>query len=394
MMSRGKEKIVLVGMLPEPFNGQSVCFQMLVEGIKERGIHAQVINISPKQNNRAAGKWSWRRAFELLTIITVYVFRMFGFDKTVYITIAQSRVGFIRDFIMIWLAKLFKHRVVVHIHGGNYDHFFYNQPYIIKTIIKKTLLQSDAVIVLGEALKSMFNFELRLYNKIQVVPNGLPHDIQSQNDFQEKNWSTKYPFKLLYLSNLIESKGYLDVLEAVDLLVNKHGYKNVIAHFCGDFIQNQDDKRFTSAKYAKEYFFEYIERKRLQNNVKYLGVISGKDKVKELQEANVFLLPTNYDNEGQPVSIIEAMAYGCVVLSTKYRAIPDMLIENENGFYIEHGKPESITGHIVTLISSPFLYNKMSKCSVKLYQQKFTRNAHLNKIVPIICNDRNEKKVR
>ena len=41
--------------------------------------------------------------------------------------------------------------------------------------------------------------------------------------------------------------------------------------------------------------------------------------------------------EGQPVSIIEALAFKNIVISTKYRSIPDMIDENIEGFFVDYG---------------------------------------------------------
>ena len=82
----------------------------------------------------------------------------------------------------------------------------------------------------------------------------------------------------------------------------------------------------------------------LSENVEYRGVVHGDEKIDLFSEASLFILPTNYNNEGQPVSIIEAISFGLPIISTQYRAIPDMLTEGLNGFFVDYSAPD----HIIT----------------------------------------------
>ena len=55
-----------------------------------------------------------------------------------------------------------------------------------------------------------------------------------------------------------------------------------------------------------------------------------------------FILPTTYRNEAQPLAIIEALAYGCAVISTPHRAIPEMLAYGDAGILVEANRPDLI----------------------------------------------------
>jgi glycosyltransferase involved in cell wall biosynthesis len=55
-----------------------------------------------------------------------------------------------------------------------------------------------------------------------------------------------------------------------------------------------------------------------------LGFISGLEKEKALREADLFCFPTRYGAENQPVTLIEAMAFGLPIVTTRWRSIPEM----------------------------------------------------------------------
>ena len=53
----------------------------------------------------------------------------------------------------------------------------------------------------------------------------------------------------------------------------------------------------------------------------YIGIVNGKAKKNLLEWGNVFVLPTFYKMEGQPISILEAMATKNLVVTTNHAGI-------------------------------------------------------------------------
>ncbi|MFN9913044.1 MAG: glycosyltransferase family 4 protein, partial [Pirellulaceae bacterium] len=101
--------------------------------------------------------------------------------------------------------------------------------------------------------------------------------------------------------------------------------------------QNQDPRfRFILAgAYAtagdQEFVEDYIRQHQLQSLVTYRGVVQGSEKLELLKASQVFILPTNYRKEGQPISIIEAMGSGMAIFTTHHAGIPDLVHDGENG---------------------------------------------------------------
>jgi glycosyltransferase involved in cell wall biosynthesis len=374
--------LVLVGPLPPPFAGQSVSFEMLVDAVRRRGIAHRVVNLANGAATQAAvGRASVRRAGEYLPILGAF-FRAAagGRRKTVYLTIAQSRHGFVRDAVMIWFARLMGHRVVAHLKGGNYDGFYAAQGRLLRFCVRATLRRVHRLLVLGERLRAMYDFEPALSPRIRVVPNGLPE--AGEPDTRAKTLPAAGEARLLFLSNLIESKGWLDVLEAVRLLRDRYGRTGVRCDFHGEFLTNPaDDVRVESAEQARALFESFVAEHGLQAQAVWHGSVSGAAKRAALAGAHVFVLPTRYSNEGQPVSIIEAMAYGNVVVSTDYRAIPDLVDDGATGVLVPYGDPAALAAALDRLLGDPARYAEMSRAAVARFRARFTREAHLRAIL-------------
>lgn len=372
----GLQRFLLIGPLPPPSTGQSVSFDMLQREMKYHGLACRVVDLSRGAEWKSASS-NFSRSLQMIRILFSFIKGIMKGYRTVYLTIAQSRSGFIRDAFMIWFATAVGARIIVHLKGGNYHGFYAAQPYWLQAVVRATLRRTEEIIVLGDGLVNMYDFEPRLRNRVAVVPNALPENFEGMHK-QLRNED----LRVLFLSNLIESKGYLVLIEALRILRERNvGFH---AFFAGDFVKSSDDESDRSPREAKAYFFEQLEKAGLLNSVDYLGPVSGAKKWDLLAKSHVMVLPTRYVNEGQPVSIIEGMAYGCPVISTRFRAIPDLIIEGKTGFFVDYNDSESIADHLQRLAEDAALYEYMSYNSVEHYRNHFTMKAHLKLIIPII----------
>ena len=84
--------------------------------------------------------------------------------------------------------------------------------------------------------------------------------------------------------------------------------------------------------------------------VQYLGFVSGEQKHQLLREADLFCFPTYYENENQPVNLIEALAFGLPVLTTRWRSLPELFPENYPGL-VNVRSPEQLADRLLALIT-------------------------------------------
>ncbi|MGS0748826.1 glycosyltransferase family 4 protein [Halpernia sp. GG3] len=381
------KKLILVGCTTQNnkmVNGQSMMFQLFVDKLKEKQIKAVIVDFGKSirqdpTNKRVSGEFSYTKLIDNFLLVFRYVFVLLtNFGTPIYMTTSQSKVGFVRDYIFIKIAKFFGRKVVAHQFGSNYDKFFNSQTPSFQKKIINTFEKFEKIIVEGDFTKNHFSFLKDYREKVISIPNGLPEKVDSQNIVAKKIDLLK-PLKIIYLSNLIESKGYWDVLEAFNLLVNRDK-RNIEAIFSGKFLGGVDDQTFASPELARKEFFKFIEENKLTSKIEYFEGLFGENKAKAFRESYFFLLPSYYINEGQPVSIIEALAYGCVPVVTKYRLIPDM-VNNENGFFVNAKSPEEIAAVINKMIDNPLEYAKHSEAGINYYLNNFTADKHIDHII-------------
>jgi len=126
----------------------------------------------------------------------------------------------------------------------------------------------------------------------------------------------------------------------------------------------------------------------LENNIILLGALERKEIIKHLQTAFLFiqhsLVASNGDSEGTPVGIIEAMAAGLPVVSTRHAGIPGLVIENETGFLVDEGDINAMGDEILKIVNNRELAKSFGKKGNERILSEFTLQKHIATIDRLI----------
>ncbi|HIF9481700.1 TPA: glycosyltransferase [Photobacterium damselae] len=292
---------------------------------------------------------------------------------SLYLTPSRSLFGFFKDFISINLASIFGCKCVCHIHGSDFFEFKNKLNYINSLLFDLTYLKVDTFIVLNKKMVNDFS----CFNaNVTVIPNFY-------NDNYLVDCANKHDNKILkvvYLSNIVFSKGIFDLIDAVSV-ANKN---SVICelYVAGDFVGDE----YMSSMDIKNKFFESIKNK----NITYLGFLNENEKYKLLSDADIFSLPSYYKSEAVPLSIIEAMYMECAVIVTNYKYLPS-IIDGKCGFTVD----VKDFSHIAKLLSCLYEDRKLLK-SMQTYAKKhatseYSYNRFASRINNVLTGIQNEK---
>lgn len=302
--------ICFIGQFPPPIHGLSKALDTLYNSnIMNKEFILKKIDI---KNNK---------------LFLINLFKIL-FTKTdlFYFTISQSKGGNLRDLIILKLILLKHKKCLIHLHGGYYRTLVDNDlPNWQKKLNYKIIRKLDGAIVLGESLRYIFK-DMIDDKKIFVVPNCIDDEfLMSDKEFKEKvnDIDNKKIKEVLYLSNFIKTKGYYDVLELAK--ITKDNKKDYHFNFAGKFFNEED----------KSEFLNFINKNELNDIVTYHGIVMGKEKQELLKKSDFFVLLTNYPNEGQPISILEAMGNGMIIITTNHAGIPDIVKDKINGIVVD-----------------------------------------------------------
>lgn len=201
-------------------------------------------------------------------------------------------------------------------------------------------------------------------NKIEIIRCGV--DLK-KFDYKKRKYKEK--ITILFVGRLVEKKGPNFAIEAIHNLTKNH--KNIELRMIGDGP-------------LKQSISTLINKYDLSDNVTMLGPLSQADVIREMQEADIFFLPSttakNGDREGIPVSIIEACSTGLPVVSTKHSGIPEIIIDGETGFLVEEQRTEKMTEELNKLINNPELRIKIGKNARAHVQKHYTRKHEIDQL--------------
>ena len=286
------KKILLIGSLTKhETHGVSLGFESLADGFKKIDSNVKVIDTKGPLDSKKIGSFVFGQTIASLRVVLL-AWCAIPLRQSIYMTISLSRLGFFRDMLIILVARLMRKRIVLHLKGGGYKIFFSQQSKLFQYIIAFTLSLSTHIIVLGDLLREQFDFVSSINDKLKVIPNGLTKDLSVTTDTKELP-SIDQPIKILYLSNLIPSKGYLTLLESCIKLA-KEGEVEFRCDYCGAFTQTVVDGNHLDAKERLTEFKNLIKANNLMGRVFYHGIVTGRIKEQMLSQAHIFVLPTCY----------------------------------------------------------------------------------------------------
>jgi glycosyltransferase involved in cell wall biosynthesis len=274
----------------------------------------------------------------------------------VYLSLSPSGFAFYRDVIYVYIIKLFRPKLVFHLHGkglragGEKNRLF--------RWLSRSIFRNAYVIFLSERLRS--DAAGLGYKRAFLVNNGLPDDpapsgAVTPGEHNDREKATG----ILYLSNYVRNKGVLDLVDALELVSRTHD--RFLVNLVGkpvdigmDFLQN------------------YIREKGLAEKVRVCGPRYGGDKTGLLENADIFILPTYYDNEAFPLSILEAMKHSLPVISTYEGGIPDMIEEGVDGLLFPQRDTEALAKQIILLLDRPEQRKALGETARKKFLERFT----------------------
>src|SRR6184192_1685960 len=206
-------------------------------------------------------------------------------------------------------------------------------------------------------------------NRIRRIYNGL-----NLAEFGRADFSSAPPL-ILAVGRLIAKKGFADLICACGLIAESG--KSFRCEIIGEG-QLEDELR------------GQIERLNVQNRVALSGAKPQLEVRRRLADASVFVLPSIIDPDGGmdnlPTVIMEAMATGLPVASTKIGGIPEMVIENETGFLVEPGDAAALADAIEQVIDDRLLAQRLGQDGYKRAQQLFSIDKNVRELCTLICS--------
>lgn len=350
-LKKDRKKILLILHLPPPYHGAAAVGAYIKESrIINEIFECKSINLSTSTTLTEISKGSFRKLLRYFSIIIQIIKQIIIFKPDIcYLTLTAKGPGFFKDAILVILIKIFGKRIVCHFHNKGVSDC---QDLVFHDILYRIIFKDTDVILLSHLLFS----DIRKYvplNRVFFCSNGIPFYHQRQDN---KKYENRVP-NLLFLSNLIVSKGLNTLLDACKMLHN-----NGIEFHClivggeGNISQEELNNKITMAN--------------LNSVIIYLGKKEDEEKHRILASTDIFVHPTF--NDCQPLVLLEAMQHSLPIISTFEGAIPDLVEDGITGFLVQKRDSQALADKLELLISNHELCKKMGEAGHKKFLECYT----------------------
>jgi glycosyltransferase involved in cell wall biosynthesis len=133
----------------------------------------------------------------------------------------------------------------------------------------------------------------------------------------------------------------------------------------------------------REELLAYASQLGLDGNEIFVGAFTERQELAHIMaETDIFAMSSLL--EGQPLSLVEAMSYGCPIVATTVGGIPELIHEGTNGLLCNPGDPDGLAQKICALIEDPSLRMRLGQEARRSYEKgPFQPVAVCNRFVSI-----------
>jgi glycosyltransferase involved in cell wall biosynthesis len=291
-------RATFVGPLPPPLNGfSSMCAAMLQT--LRRAMPIEVFDRSPGLTGGAV--------FQVLQFLKPlrYLASCFGGRRGVLYVALSGGLGQIVDLMYVLIGRAFRQRIFVHHHS-----FAYINASSFLSRCFFAFVRDEAHIVLSRGMAAALKDRYELDStKLHVVSNAAFSESASGEFIALRQESTAAPLQIGYLSNITHEKGFVEFFEILATL-QQQGI-DFRAHIAGP-VAPESSAQFQTLLGAAAY-------------VEYCGPVYGEKKSQFYRQLDVFIFPTKYVNEAEPLVLYEAMDAGVYAIACDRGTIREML---------------------------------------------------------------------
>lgn len=288
-----------------------------------------------------------------------------GADSFLHVPAPAKRSALVRDWLVMALCRpIFRRRICWFQAAGLGEWLEHEATPWQRWVTRKLLGRPDLSIVLGEWGRR--DAEALGSRRVIVVPNTVPDPcpagaadmLRSRADRAQAraqrcgllaaptvtDSSGADCFHLLFLSLCVREKGLFDTMTAARLVNQRLAAQDsplrVELAVAGEFPNAAEREEFNQCTRAPEW--QDAQGRPL---LRYCGFVEGDAKAALLRESDCLCFPTYYGAEGFPLVLVEAMAWGLPIVTTRWRMIPELFPDGFDGL-VEPHQPEQVAAAI------------------------------------------------
>ncbi len=392
-------KLLVFAHKPPPHHGQSYMVELMLEGFggdrrraraasqpDRYGIECYHVNARLSRQLEDIGEFRAGKLLLLLRYCLEAIWCRFRYDvpNLYYIPGPGKKSALYRDWLVMALCRPFFKRVILHWHAAGLAKWLETAVQVnTRALSWRFMKQADLSVVLSKY--NLADANKFFPRRVRVVNNGIPDPcpdfarellpvrrerfaarmaLLTRTDTGARE-ARPHQVRVLYVAHCTREKGFFDALQAVLLanrmLAERRSPVRMKLIAAGTFVTPEERAEFD----------RHMRDPEVAGSIEYLGFVSGEEKNRVFREADLFCFPTYYLGENQPVNLIEAMAFGLPVVTTRWRSLPEMLPDDYPGV-VPVRAPERVASALLHLMGQ-----ETGERLRELFEKRFTLEKHL-----------------
>ena len=292
-------RLAILGPVPPPTTGMETFTLGLLEQLRRNGLPGGTWRHVDTSISRRIDERERLTARKALVVVAQAARSAWlaarGYD--VYAPVSQNRIGLVRDLALLAPFRLARRRIVIHLNGGALDSVLAEQPWWLRRALRWLVGRGDARgIVVAPSLRRCLE-PLLPPERIFVVHNPVEDVLPTGAKPPQP------PLRVLFLATVMQTKGYRELVEAVVALADDG--VPIVLDVAGLPFRDADARWVEAVSHPA---------------VAWRGHLDGAAKRDALAQAHVVAQPSTAP-EGQPFTILEAMAASCAIVATSWPGI-------------------------------------------------------------------------
>ena len=367
-------KLLVFAHTPPPHHGQSYMVKLMLDGFGgdhrhpdamngtgRFGLECYHINARLSRDSEDIGSMRPQKFVTLFwhCLSAIWCRFRYGVRVLYYIPAPGKQSAIWRDWLVMTLCRPFFNHLVLHWHAAGMSRWLQTCVQMrTRKATYKALGKASMSIVLSKWNRG--DAEKLLPHKVSVVHNGIPDPCP---EFTEQVLPTRrrrlaqrlealsdeatpdqspVEIRVLYLAHCTREKGLFDAMEGVRIANERMRKSGSSAFFrltvAGSFIDEREREEF-----------ERISADEDANiRPEYVGFAAGETKNRLFAEADLFCFPTFFYAESFGLVVVEALAFGLPMVTTRWRSVPEVLPTGYPGLVDPHA-PQEIASALLDL---------------------------------------------
>jgi glycosyltransferase involved in cell wall biosynthesis len=352
-----KVNVLLIGQMPPPYHGQAIANRELSNGTFH-GISLSTFALRSSRSVEEVGTlnvWkSWALTRDLLSLARCI--KSEDPDVVVFSLGVGGRSALYRDAALLRVVYACQRRLILHTHSAGIDEILTRVTPLERRVAIATYRRAAGLIRLAQGIGQLDMFQDRWSG---VLPYGVP-DVSPRPPAHRPD----EPVVIAFVGNLFASKGVDTLLNAIARL-HDEGLP-VKAVIVGAATPECSVEQWQARAQGLGLSPTVVE---------FTGGLTPDEAAVRLSESDIFCFPTRYDREAMPLVILEAMRAALPVVSTRWRAIPEIVEDGVTGYLSDPLDLDGIVQSLRMLITDPPLRRRVGLAARARYLDRHTVGA-------------------